>query len=141
MTLPALPFSTPTILLYSIVAAATLIYLPFGLVAYERVRIGFEALAVPRAVVEKLPPYAKRATWAHQNAFETFSLFAAAALMGYVTGVQSALAGWAAIAFVVARTLYPMFYIANFVPGRSLMFAIGSLSTATLFVLSLLQVS
>lgn len=139
MNLPPLPVSTPTILLYSIVAAATLIYLPFLLVAYGRLQIGLQSLVAPRAMFDKLPPYAQRATWAHQNAFETFTIFAAAALMAYVTGVQSTTAAWAAIAFVVARLLYPVFYILNIPPGRSLMFAIGSLSTATLFVLSLFQ--
>lgn len=139
MNLPALPFPTPTILLYSIVIAVGLIYLPFLVVVYARLQIGFQALATPRAVFDKLPPLAQRATWAHQNAFETFPIFAAAALMGYVTGLQSSTAAWAAITFVIARALYPVFYILNIVAGRSLMFASGMLSTATLFVLSLLQ--
>jgi len=34
-----------------------------------------------------------------------------------------------------------LFYILNLPLGRSLMFGVGSLSTGTLFVLSLLQVS
>ncbi len=139
MTLPALPFTTPTILLASIVAAAVLIYVPFMWVAFGRIQLGFQALATPRAMTDQLSPTAQRATWAHQNAFETFSIFTAAALMAYVTQVQAPLAGWAAIAFVVARTLYPLFYIANIVPGRSLMFGLGSFSTAILFVLSLRQ--
>ncbi|MEX0269791.1 MAPEG family protein [Leptolyngbyaceae cyanobacterium UHCC 1019] len=139
MTLPQLPISTPAALLYGIVAASALIYLPFLLVAYGRIQIGFQALETPRALVDKLPIYAQRATWAHQNAFEAFMLFTAAALMAYVTQVTSPNAAWAAIAFVIARTLYPVFYVLNFVPGRSLMFAIGSTSIFTLFVLSLKQ--
>lgn len=140
MTVPSPPLATPTLLVYSIVAAAVLVYLPFMWVAFGRIQLGFQALATPRAMTDKLSPTAQRATWAHQNAFETFSIFAAAALMAYGTGVQSPTAGWAAIAFVVARTFYPLFYIANFVPGRSLMFGLGSLSTAILFVLSVRQV-
>lgn len=125
------------ILLGSIAAAAVLVYLPFVVVAYGRLQIGMEALIAPRAVFDKLPAWAQRATWAHQNAFEAFVLFAAAALMAYVTGQQSLLAAWAAIAFIVARSLYPVFYILNIAPGRSLAFVIGSLSTATLMGLSL----
>ncbi len=140
MNLPAVPVSTSTILLYSIVIASALIYLPFLLVAYGRVQLGPQALVVPRAMADKLPPYAQRATWAHQNAFETFSIFTAAALMGYVTGLESNAASWAAIAFVVARLFYPVFYILNIPVGRSLAFGIGSFSTATLFVLSLMKV-
>jgi uncharacterized MAPEG superfamily protein len=101
------------IFLYSIAAAVVLIYLPFLVVAYARVRIGKEMLSTPRAMVDKLPPYAQRATWAHQNTFEAFMVFAAAALMAYVTGVNSFTAQVAAIAFVVARLLYSIFYILN----------------------------
>ncbi|MBC6433044.1 MAPEG family protein [Nostoc sp. HG1] len=128
-----------TIFLYSIAAAAVLIYLPFLVVAYARVRIGKEMFSTPRAMVDKLPPYAQRATWAHQNTFEAFMVFAAAALMAYVTGVNSSIAQVAAIAFVVARFLYSIFYILNIPLLRSLMFAIGILGSATLIFLSIIQ--
>ncbi|MEH2163748.1 MAG: MAPEG family protein [Nostoc sp.] len=127
------------IFLYSIAAAVVLIYLPFLVVAYARVRIGKEMLATPRAMVDKLPPYAQRATWAHQNTFEAFMVFAAAALMAYVTGVNSTTAQIAAIAFVVARLLYSVFYILNIPLLRSLMFATGIVSSITLIFLSIIQ--
>jgi len=129
-----------TIFLYSIAAAAVLIYLPFLVVGYARIRVGYDQSA-PRAIFDKLPPYAQRATWAHQNSFEGFMIFAAAALMAYVTGVNSPIAVIAAIAFVVARLLYSIFYILNIPLMRSLMFAVGSLSWGTLFALSIIQVS
>ncbi|WP_373526494.1 MAPEG family protein [Nostoc sp.] len=127
------------IFLYSIAAAAVLIYVPFFVVAYARVRIGYEMFSTPRAMLDKLPPYAQRATWAHQNTFEAFMIFAAAALMAYVTGVNSSTAMVAAIAFVVARLLYSIFYILNIPLLRSLMFGIGSVSSATLIFLSIIQ--
>ncbi|MBW4453461.1 MAG: MAPEG family protein [Nostoc indistinguendum CM1-VF10] len=127
------------IFLYSIAAAAVLIYLPFLLVAYARTRIGYEMFSTPRAMFDKLPPYAQRATWAHQNTFEAFMVFAAAALMAYVTGLNSLTAQVAAMAFVVARFLYSIFYILNVPLLRSLMFAIGILSSITLFFLSIVQ--
>lgn len=136
-----LQVSMPSIFLYCIATAAFLVYVPFLLVAYARVTLGSEALATPRAVVDKLPPYAQRATWAHQNAFEAFTLFAPAALMAYVTGVDSTLAAGAAIAFLFARLLHSVFYILNIPLARALMFAIGSLSIATLIIFSLLQVN
>ncbi|MBW4473240.1 MAG: MAPEG family protein [Stenomitos rutilans HA7619-LM2] len=138
-SLPSLPFSTPTALLYAIAAATALVYLPFLVVAYGRLQAGYD-MASPRALFDKLPDYAKRATWAHENAFESFVLFTAAALMAYVTGQQSSLAGWAAIAYIIARLLYPAFYILNVPIGRSLMFLTGSLSITTLIGLSLLTV-
>lgn len=127
-----------TIFLYSIVAAAVLIYLPFLVVLYARVRVGYD-ISAPRAMFDKLPLYAQRATWAHQNSFEAFMIFTAAALMAYVTDVNSPVAVGAAIAFVAARLLYSTFYILNIPILRSLMFAIGSLGSATLFILSIIQ--
>lgn len=128
------------ILLYCIAAAAALIYLPFLVVGYARVSVGYDVSA-PRAMLDKLPPYGKRATWAHQNSFEAFTIFAPAALMAYVTGQNSSLAIGCAIAFVIARFFYSVFYIANIPLGRSLMFGIGSFCSATLFVLSLISMN
>ncbi|AFZ24389.1 putative membrane protein [Cylindrospermum stagnale PCC 7417] len=136
MSLSQLPVSA--IFLYSIAAAAVLIYLPFLLVAYARVLVGFD-LSAPRAMFDKLPPYAQRATWAHQNSFEAFMIFAAAALMAYVTGVNSPMAANAAIAFLTARLLYSIFYILNIPLLRSLMFGIGSFCSGTLIYLSIIQ--
>ena len=126
------------IFLYCIAAAAVLIYIPFLLVGYARVRVGFD-IAAPRAMFDKLPPYAQRATWAHQNSFEAFMIFAAAALMAYVTNLDSSVAVGAALSFVIARLLYSVFYIMNIPLARSLMFGIGTISSGTLIVLSLLQ--
>ncbi len=130
----------PNILLYSIVGATFLIYLPFTVVGYARAKVGFDVSA-PRAAFDKLPPYGQRATWAHQNSFETFMVYAAAAIVAYVTGVESNTAAWAAITFLVARLLFSVFYIINFPLGRSLMFGIGSLCSFYLFVLSIQKVS
>jgi uncharacterized MAPEG superfamily protein len=67
--------------------------------------------------------------------------FAAAVLMAYGAGVTSALAGWAAIAFVVGRFFFSIFYLLNIPLGRSLMFIVGALSTGILMILSLQKVS
>ena len=132
-------FSNAT-LLYSIVGAAILIYLPFLLVAYARLQVGYD-LGAPRSMFDKLPAYAQRATWAHQNAIEAFPIFAAAALMAYVTGVNSSFAPSIALTFLGARLLYGVFYVADIPWGRSLMFAIGSLCSFTLFGLSLFTIN
>lgn len=128
------------IFLYSIFASFLLIYAPFLVVSYGRFRVGYD-MAAPRAMFDKLPPYAQRATWAHQNSFETFMVFSAAALMAYVTGVNSQTSAIAAITFVAARLLYSIFYILNIPILRSLMFAVGGLCSLTLFVQSLIRVS
>lgn len=131
--------SVSLILLYSIVGAVILTYAPFLVVAWGRLQLGYNQSA-PRAMFDKLPAYAQRATWAHQNGFEALTIYGLAALMAYVTGVESDWAKIAAIAFIVVRFLYSVFYIFNVPLGRSLMFAIGSLSGWTLFALSILRV-
>lgn len=55
MSLSQLP--VPAIFLSSIVVAAILIYVPYLLVAFARVQIGYD-LSAPRAMFDKLPPYA-----------------------------------------------------------------------------------
>ncbi|MGB5631693.1 MAG: MAPEG family protein [Waterburya sp.] len=131
--------SVNLILLCSIVGAVILTYAPFLVVAWGRLQSGYDQSA-PRAMFDKLPAYAQRATWAHQNSFEALTIYGLAALMAYNTGVESDWAKIAAIAFLVARLLYSVFYILNIPTWRSLMFAIGSLSGWTLFTLSILQV-
>lgn len=132
--------SVSAALIYSLFIAAILIYVPFGVVAYGRLRVGNDT-AAPRALFDKLPPYAQRATWAHQNSFESFMLYTAAALAAYVTAVDSIWAIAAPIAYVTARFFYSIVYILNIPILRSLMFGIGSLSIGTLFVLSVLRVT
>lgn len=132
--------STSTILLYAIVGAAISIYVPFFVVGYGRAQVGYDSSA-PRAMLNKLPAYARRATWAHENSFEAFPIFTAAAFMAYVTGVESLWASGAAITFVIVRLLYSVFYILDIPVARSLMFGLGSLCYYTLFIFSLLRVS
>ncbi len=132
-------WSVSAIVLYSVFVASILIYVPFLAVGYARFQIGYDR-SNPRAMLEKLPPYGQRATWAHQNAFETFMVYGSAALMAYATGVDSALASYAAITFVIARLLYSLFYILDLPWGRSLMFATGQLCTYCLFALSFLKI-
>ncbi|WP_072620176.1 MAPEG family protein [Spirulina major] len=125
-----------TLLLYSIVGTVILVYLPFGVVAYGRLKGGAD-LSAPRAMLDRLPDYAKRATWAHQNSFEALIVYGAAAFMAYVTGVEAAGAGYAAIAFLIARFFYILFYILDVPLARSLMFGIGMICSITLYSLSL----
>jgi uncharacterized MAPEG superfamily protein len=132
-------FSVPFILLGSIAVAAALIYVPYMVVVYGRMRVGMD-LAAPRALFDKLPDISKRATWAHQNSFETFPPYAAAALTAYVTGVTSPAAANAAIAFMVARFLFSLFYILNIPLLRSLMFGVGVAATVNLFYLGLMAI-
>ena len=133
-------FSVPAVLLYSIVGAVILVYAPFLVVGFARFQLGYDQSA-PRAMFDQLPDYAKRATWAHQNCFEALTIYAAAALMAYVTGVESNWALISAIAFLISRLLYSVFYILDIPLLRSLMFAVGSISGYVLFGLSFIAIN
>ncbi|NEP19085.1 MAG: MAPEG family protein [Leptolyngbya sp. SIO4C1] len=130
------------ILLYSVAIAAFLIYVPYAITAYGRFVVAkslsdpMVMFAKPRTFTDKLPGYAQRASWAHQNAFESFALYAPAALMAYVTGQSSTVVFWTATAYLTARLLFSVFYILDMPPLRSLMFGVGSLSIGILFWLS-----
>jgi uncharacterized MAPEG superfamily protein len=106
------------------------------LVAITRFQVGFD-ISAPRATFDTLPDYGKRASWAHQNSWEAFILYSAAALMAYATHQESPTIINCAIGFIVARLFYSIFYIINFPIGRSLMFGIGSVAIFTLMSASI----
>jgi uncharacterized MAPEG superfamily protein len=128
--------STSTILLGSIAVAAALVYFPYLIVAITRFQVGFD-ISAPRATFDKLPDYGKRANWAHQNSWEAFMLYSAAALMAYTTHQDSQTVINCAIGFTIARLLYSVFYIVNIPLGRSLMFGVGSVAIFTLMSMSI----
>lgn len=117
-------WSPSQFLLSSIAIAAILVYLPYMVTAYGRIKVGFDPSA-PRALFDKLPDYAKRATWAHQNSWEVFSLYVAAALMVYATNKADATTTTIAIVFLASRVLFSIFYIVNLPFLRSPMWLVS----------------
>ena len=91
-------------------------------------------LAAPRAMFERLPAWGQRATWAHQNSFEAFILFAPAALLALVAGVHSSTTAALALAWPALRLAYIGAYVANLPPLRSLCWAGAMVSTGVLYV-------
>lgn len=131
------PHDPPILYLYCIAVAAFLLYVPgFVVAAYGRLQIGYD-LRQPRTMIDHVPPYARRATWAHENSFEAFALFGPAALMAYVTGLDGPAATTAAILHPMARFLFQVFYIADQPGLRGAMYLTALLCSATLIALSL----
>jgi len=93
-------------------------------------------MSAPRAMFDRLPEYAKRATWAHQNSFEVFMLFTAAVLMVYASGKSSEYTSLLAIGFLGSRILYSVGYIADIPILRSLMWAGSMTAIASLMTRS-----
>lgn len=131
-----LPFiSSANVLLCSIVAAAALIYFPYLAVAVGRFQVGYE-MGAPRGMFDKLPEYAQRATWAHQNSWESFALYAPAALMAFTVGIPAEQVLSSVIIYLATRVTYSLFYILNVPILRSLSWAFSIGSIVTLFVAS-----
>jgi uncharacterized MAPEG superfamily protein len=136
-TLYSLPFisswvSPTNALLFSIMAAAALIYLPYAAVGVGRFQVGYD-MSAPRSLFDKLPDYAQRATWAHQNSFESFALYAPAALMGYAVGLPPEQVLSTAVIYLGSRVTYSLFYILNVPILRSLSWAISMSSIFSLY--------
>ncbi|UFP93969.1 MAPEG family protein [Gloeobacter morelensis] len=123
-------------LYYCLAAAAALVYVPFVLVALGRLQVGYD-YAAPRAMFDKLPPYAQRATWAHQNAFEGFALYTAAVLMVLVSGRNGEWANTLAVAYLAFRAGHGLFYIANLPWLRSGMWILAMTCIAGLMAIPL----
>ncbi|NJM98333.1 MAG: MAPEG family protein [Phormidesmis sp. RL_2_1] len=124
--------SPANVLLWSVAIAAILIYLPYCAVGFGRMQVGYD-MGAPRAMFDKLPDYAQRATWAHQNSFESFSLYAPAALMGFVVGLAPEQVVTTAAIYLASRMTYSLFYIVNVPVLRSLSWAISMGSIFTLY--------
>ena len=95
-------------------------------------------LAAPRAMFERLPSWGKRASWAHQNSFEAFTLFSPACLLALVASAH----GWAPSALAVVsawlhpalRLIYLPAYVADVPPLRALCWAGGMVCTGLIYI-------
>lgn len=134
------PVAPQGMLLYGVVIAAALVYVPYGVVAYGRLTSGFDYHA-PRAMFDRLPNYAKRASWAHQNSFEVFMLFGAAALMVFVTGTASSQTTGYVLLFLASRVGFTLFYILDLPFLRSPCWVVSMVTVACLMATSLGAVS
>jgi uncharacterized MAPEG superfamily protein len=94
-------------------------------------------MAAPRAMFDRFPAWGKRASWAHQNSFEAFTLHAPAALLALIavehSGELSAAAVVAAFAHPAFRFAYIAAYVGNVPPARGLCWASGLLCSGILY--------
>lgn len=89
----------------------------------------------PRDQQARLDGWGKRALAAHQNGFEGFAPFAAAVLVAHLGGGDLKVASFLAATYVVVRIAYVFLYIAGIGTLRSLVWGVGLLATAGLFLL------
>ncbi|RMG96860.1 MAG: MAPEG family protein [Deltaproteobacteria bacterium] len=89
----------------------------------------------PRAQQAALRGWMARARDAHYNTLEAFPPFAAGVIVAHLAGLDEHRATVLAVTFVVARTVYPILYIANLDLLRSAVWGVGYVATLLLYVL------
>ena len=120
----------------SLVLAALVVVLsvvPLG-AARSQSNVTMADLQAPRAMFERLPAWGKRASWAHQNSFEAFSLHAPACLLCLLAGVDAPLAVLVAWLHPLLRLIYIPAFVANVPPLRALCWATGLVCSAVLYL-------
>ena len=116
--------------LSSLVVLISVIPLTLG-----RLQAGYsiDNMSAPRALFDKLPDFGKRATWCHQNCWESISLHAPACLLCLITNSNSSISLIAAWIHPIVRLLYIFAYIYDIPKARGILWASGLFSTVILF--------
>lgn len=128
--------------LWSLILSAAIVILSIVPLYLARFKAQFEMqdLAALRAMFDRYPEWGKRASWAHQNCFESFTLHAPAALLAAIAVLSGHtlpyLAVIAAISHPIMRALYVVVYIANISLFRSLTWALGLFFSGVLYGLA-----
>ena len=89
----------------------------------------------PRAWLGKQQGHRARANAAQQNSFEAFAFFAVAVIVAHITRGQLAKVDTLAMVFVAARVLYIIVYLGGWGTIRSLVWAVGIVSTVWIFLI------
>ncbi|MBL4911520.1 MAG: MAPEG family protein [Alteromonadaceae bacterium] len=126
-----------TLLIWTLIIAALLPYLAKGPVAHAMNKLGGYDNNHPRSQQAKLNGFGARALAAHQNAFESLIVFAAAILLAIATNNTGEIIQQLAITYVVARIAYNILYLVNIGTIRSLVWFVSLGCSLTIMVLSL----
>lgn len=118
-----------TTLIWCLFIAALLPLLAKGPVAFAMNKLGGYNNNHPREQQSKLTGFGARALAAHQNAFESFIIFAPAVLIAIATQHTGENIALLAIVHVCARVLYNIFYLMDIDKLRSLVWFIATISS------------
>ena len=130
---PAAPYAWSLVLSGAAVIASIV---PLG-AARSQADFTLDDMKAPRAMFERLPAWGQRASWAHQNSFEAFTLHAPAALLALIAVLQvgelPGLAIPAALVQPLLRFVYLPACVANIPALRGLCWAGAVLCTGILY--------
>ncbi|MCY1055553.1 MAPEG family protein [Nannocystis sp. SCPEA4] len=86
----------------------------------------------PREQQARLSGWGARARAVHANQIESFPLFAAGVLVATVAAPKVAAIDTLALAYIVARLVYPVLYLKDIHVGRSLVWGVGYIASLAL---------
>lgn len=121
-----------TILIWCLFIAALLPFIAKMPLAFAMNKLGGYDNNHPRAQQSKLTGFGARALAAHQNAFESLIIFAAAIILAIATDNTGTTVQYLAIAHIIARLLYNILYLVNQGTLRSLVWALGITASFTI---------
>ena len=126
-----------TVAFWCVLIAIFLPYLCTGVAKFSGGKFGPRQNHDPRAFLETLEGFAKRAHSAQLNSFEVTPAFSAAVIIAHLAGgAEQALIDQLAMAFVASRLLYFICYLADWAPVRSLVWFVNMGLIISLFVVS-----
>ncbi|MCT0248369.1 MAPEG family protein [Synechococcus sp. CS-205] len=134
--MPAALFAAAPALAWSLLLSGAVVVLSLVPLGAGRASADFTPadLAAPRAMFERLPAWGQRASWAHQNSFEAFTLHAPACLLCLQAGAGGLPVTVAALLQPLLRLAYIGAYVGDVPLLRSLCWAGALLSTALLYL-------
>lgn len=111
--------------------------LPYVWVGYAKFSSPNYSNKTPREFLDKLEGKARRAHYAHLNAFEAFPAFAVAVIIAHLAGVHACGRDTLAFGFVCCRIAHGICYISDAAGLRTLVWSGGFICVISLFILSL----
>ena len=122
-------------------AGTVIITIPPLYIARFKAKFEIADLSSLRAMFDRYPEWGKRASWAHQNCFKSFTLHAPAVLLAalalFCGHDLPTLAVVAAIAHPILRIIYIVAYLVDISLLRSVCWVIGLISTGIIYGLGL----
>ena len=114
-------------------------FLPFALTGATKIGVfsGRDNHAT-RNWQANLTGWRQRAYWAHQNAFETFPMFAAAAIVAFIATRGDTVTTVTTWLYPATRAMYSAMYLADRASPRSLAWAAGMGCIVVLFIRALM---
>ncbi|MCM8536275.1 MAG: MAPEG family protein [Lentisphaeraceae bacterium] len=105
---------------------------------YKKKQFGKIDFNSPREQNNMLEGAGRRASAAQANSWEALIAFSTSFFAAFAAGVPAEKVSLCAIVWVVARVLYPIFYITDFAMGRVAAFAVGMAACLRLLALAVM---